>query len=830
MEAEMPRNHPDIDAATAAQIRAADPEGSRLAAANAGSGKTKVLVDRVTRLLLGGTPPDKILCLTYTKAAANEMQNRLFKTLGEWCVMPEDDLKDKLNELFGSTKPRQKDFIEHARRLFAKAIETPEGLKVQTIHAFCERILGRFPIEAGIQPGFEPIDDADMRDLRHRIETEIFREAYKYPDGTLAHAVRILAAERADQTVEKLMTWASGHVDDIKSWQKKGVDPLKKFLGLGNDTSVRNIKAMAWDSTDKVRLGQAAKAMLSSSVTDQRYGEKILAALEIDDPAKAFDQYASGLMTGGGLRKRPVTNNGPEIAREFWGIQNALSDESLRVLKVFNLAKTAKVFNLTQAIYDMSASYVDGYEKEKRRLRGLDFNDQIALVRDLLGKSEYAAWVLYKLDYGVHHILVDEAQDTAPSQWSIIDSIRDGFDVADPSELAKEVKTFFAVGDEKQSIYSFQGARPEQFMERIRDARDNDAESVRMEMSFRSAPEILQMVDAVFRDNGAQQRMFDPGVWKTITEQINHLAGREDTGLVELWPLAPRPEGQDEKEPWDTRPVDAASKGSAREQLAAAIADQIRTWLDDEELVYDRALKSTRPMRADDILILVRGRNNFFDGVIRNLKARDIPVAGADRLIISEAIVVQDMLALTRFVLLPSDDLSLAEVLKGPLFGFTDDDLLELCFGREGTVWTALWQSPDPKCENAAMRLDEIIRYSRIFAPFEFYRRVLDMTDKDGQSHLKAIYKRLSLEVQDALEAFLNKALAHQRQGAPSLQHFLEKMSADKQDIKREMDNAQGEVRVMTVHGAKGLEAPVVILLRLLVCSADKWNAGGQLV
>jgi len=805
----------DITAANAAQVKAANPDGSFLASANAGSGKTKVLVDRVTRLLLGGTPPDKILCLTYTKAAANEMQNRLFETLGEWSVMPGHELNAKLNKLLDGNKQRDAEGLRNARRLFAKALETPEGLKVQTIHAFCERILGRFPIEASIQPGFEPLDDQQAKDLKKRIELDIYREAFAYPEGGLADAVRTLASERADQTVEKLMGWASGHVSAIKTWQGGGLSALKDHLGLGNDTSIESIKALQW-AAGKDALDTAVKGLGQSTNDKDIAKAKILRdVLEIDDPVKAFDAYWDLLTTGAGtVRASYTTTKAPEFVQAFFGRQKGEQGTEIARLKTIQGAlQKAKIFNLTQAIFHMSGRYVELYEREKRKLRALDFNDQITLVKSLLEDSEHAAWVLYKLDYGVHHILVDEAQDTAPPQWSIIDAIRSGFDVKDPNEILQEVKTFFAVGDEKQSIYSFQGARPEQFMKRIRDARSNDADSVRMEMSFRSAPEILRVVDAVFRDNEGQSRMFDPDILATLKDDVQHYAHRRDSGLVELWPLVPKPEVKSDREAWNTEPVDTLSKSSSREQLAEAIAAQIKTWLDKGEPIYDRKKQSTRPMRADDILILVRSRSDFFDGVIRNLKAKDIPVAGADRLVISEALVVQDMLALTRFVLLPGDDLSLAEVLKGPLFNFTEDDVFNLCHKRDGeSVWSRLQSATDAKSVDAAERLGRIIGYSRQYAPFEFYRRVLDMLDAEGESHLKSVYRRLSLEAQDALEAFLNKALAHQRQGAPSLQHFLAMMMTDKQDIKREMDTAQGEVRVMTVHGAKGLEAPVVIL------------------
>ncbi len=807
---------PEVRAANNAQMKAADPRGSRLASANAGSGKTKVLVDRVSRLLLRGTEPDKILCLTYTKAAANEMQNRLFRTLGEWSVMSEDELNKALNELLGGNKQRDREGLANARRLFAKALETPEGLKVQTIHAFCERILGRFPIEAGIQPGFDPIDDADMRDIRKTVEMEIYQKAYAYPDSELARAVRVLASQRADQAVESLMNWAAGHVDDIKDWQERGLSELQSHLQLGNEVSIESVKAMAWQGGPTEDIRMAAQGFLqSTNANDQIKGQAIIDILEMDEPVAAFDAYFDLLTTTtGAVRKSYATKSAAEFTQEFYGVaKGEAGTEIARLSEVREKLTATKTMILTRAIFDMSGAFVKGYEREKMRLRGLDFNDQISLVKNLLSNSEYAAWVLYKLDHGVQHILVDEAQDTAPSQWSIIDAVKAGFDVKDPGDIAQEVKTFFAVGDEKQSIYSFQGARPEQFMARIRDAEIMDASSVRMEMSFRSAPEILRVVDAVFDDCDGMDRMFDPKMLSTINDRVSHNAFREDRGMVELWPLSPAPEAEDDRPAWDTRPVDSADESSAREQLAQEIANRVKTWLDEGEPIYDRENKVTRPMRADDILILVRSRNDFFDGIIRNLKANDIAVAGADRLVVSEALVVQDMLALTRFVLLPSDDLSLAEVLKGPFFGFDDEALFELCYAREDrSLWQRLCESDDAAAQDASEQLKKIISYSRRFAPFEFYRRVLDMIDVSGQSYLKAIYARLSLEAQDALEAFLNKALAHQRQSAPSLQNFLQFMQSDKQDIKREMDNAQGEVRVMTVHGAKGLEAPVVIL------------------
>jgi len=586
-------------------------------------------------------------------------------------------------------------------------------------------------------------------------------------------------------------------------------------LGIGNDTSVDSIKQSGWETARSDILSAAKGLLQSSNDNDVAKGQRLLELEEISDPIEAFERYWAELTTqSGSVVASFATTKAPENVQAFFGRPRGdKGTEIIRLNQIHYSILRSRIFNLTEAVFHLSGRYIELYETEKRLKRVLDFNDQINLVNRLLSESEHSAWVLYKLDYGVHHILVDEAQDTAPAQWSIIDSIRDGFDVTDPDDILQEVKTFFAVGDEKQSIYSFQGARPEEFMKRIRDASEEDAKSVRMEMSFRSAPEILRVVDAVFRDKDAQSRMFNADIVSTIEDDIQHFAHREDTGLVEIWPLAPWPDDGNEKEAWDTTPVDMGAKSSSREQLAAAVASQVKQWLETGELIFDRDESKTRPMRPEDILILVRGRSDFFDGVIRNLKEKGVPVAGADRLVISEALIVQDMLALTRFVLLPSDDLSLAEVLKGPLFDFSDKDVFDLCIDRENsTLWSCLKSSGSQKYRTATARLEKIVTYARQYAPFEFYRRVLDMMDDNGESHLKLLYRRLSLEAQDALEAFLNKALAHQREGAPSLQHFLELMMGDKQDIKREMDGAQGEVRVMTVHGSKGLEAPVVIL------------------
>ena len=809
------------------QARAADPTESQLAGANAGSGKTKVLVDRVCRILcLGaerkqGPDPGKILCLTYTKAAASEMQARLFKTLGDWSIFPEEKLNQALNELLGTDRKRGKKELSSARELFARALETPEGLKIQTIHSFCERVLARFPLEAGITPGYEALDEAEAAELQQTVQRDILQIAYENPDGELAQAIRRLAREMANQGFDSLINSLAVMGDKIDHWrQNGGIAELAKFLNLPEGATTISVQSEAWKSGPLEDIKYAAQILgRSDKVTDRRAAEKILAAFEL--PAdQAFEQYRQVYFTNEDtLRASIVTKYAPQAAVDLFGSKDTLpTSESARMEAAFERVKSADCLELTRAIFTITDELSSRYALSKKRQRKLDFNDQIILIRNLLSRSEAADWIRYKLDYGIEHILIDEAQDTSPDQWAIIDALKDGFVEQDPDQLSDETaKTFFAVGDDKQSIFSFQGARPEIFRRKIREFYNADTNpEIRMEMSFRSSQEILDVVDQTFNGQTGLNRLFGETEDIKGAAPIQHKAHKERPGQVELWPLTRPPESAPEEKAWDTRPVDSQDQSSAQEKLASHIAQTIRDWIDDGASVNDRddrGKEITRPVAPGDILILVKKRRAFFDALIRHLKLQNVPVAGADRLVLKDAVVVKDMLALTRFVLLPADDLSLAEVLRSPLIDLSEDHLFELAHSRGDTSLLQSLQSASfPAARRAADLIRRFRRSAARFAPYEFYARVLDETDHTGMSIRRRIYSRLGLEAEDALNAFLAQALAHQRRRSPSLLHFLRAFEHSQQDIKREMDRADGEVRVMTVHGAKGLQAPIVIL------------------
>jgi ATP-dependent helicase/nuclease subunit A len=798
----------DYADAVAAQGLAANPASTRLASANAGSGKTRVLVNRVSRILLGGAAPETILCLTYTKAAASEMQSRLFETLGKWSIMEDAPLQEVLDDLVGNSHHDLE--LRQARQLFAKALETPEGLKVQTIHAFCERILSRFPIEAGILPGFEPLDDAEMKELREEVKAHIYKVGAEDPNGDIAKAIRVLTLAKADDPLDTLFRWMSHSPEKIRRWEEAGLTPLAQILGIDEDADEDAILAQGWAETDQIHLRRVAADLQGSSANDQKKAAAIFEALEVSDPAAAFTAYVSAFLTKdkSAALKSTVTQKAPAAAIAFFGNKTAEpSAEISRILTAWFQAVGANCLTMTRAVYTLATTYRTAFKRAKDRRRGLDFNDQIILVRNLINRSDVSDWVRYKLDGGIEHILLDEAQDTSPAQWDIIDALASEF--AQEQKNTPQPRTLFAVGDEKQSIYSFQGAEPEQFLSKIQDyTGGHEALSPRMRMSFRSAPEILRVVDQIFVDDQVIQRMFDAEDYPPASDLVRHTAHRKDAGRVDLWPLIELPEAEAEKEPWDTTPVDALSKGDAREQLAVKIAQTIHNWIKTKEPIYDRDLGETRPVEAGDILILVRQRNDFFDAVIRNIKAAGVAVAGADRLKLKDSIAVKDLLSLARFTLLRTDDLSLAEVLKSPLFNYTVEDLFAVASHREDSLWAAL----KTRRADTAEHLETLITDAQKYAPYEFFMRVLDRIGPSGETYFRQIYKRLGLESKDAIEAFLSRALAHQRQGSPSLAHFVRSFSTDDQELKREMDGGTNEVRVMTVHGAKGLEAPIVFL------------------
>jgi ATP-dependent helicase/nuclease subunit A len=787
----------------AAQAAAADPAASVWVSASAGTGKTHVLTNRVLRLLLAGSPPERILCLTFTKAAAAEMSIRIAGTLGAWTALDDDRLTQALLQLTG--EPPAAEDLARARRLFAEVLEAPGGLSVETIHAFCESLLGRFPLEARLAPHFQVMDERTADELlaaaRERVlAADLARAAplatalaALVDDERYAGLMKALAAERG--RLARLIE-AAGGIDGLVA----GTRALWRLAEGEGEAEV--LRAAADDAAFAgAVLRRVARAMLAGSAGDRERGQAIAEWLAhpAERPARFAAYCAAFLTQKWEPRARLLTKQALEAAAD--GVE-VLAAEAARLIAVEARRRAVRIAEASEALLRLGAALVEVYAELKQARALVDYDDLIYRSRDLLRAPGVAPWVLYKLDGGIDHILVDEAQDTNPEQWQVIQALAGEFFAG--AGAREQCRTVFAVGDPKQSIFSFQRAEPAAF-ERLREyfaaavpAAGADWRPIELAVSFRSTPAVLSFVDRVFADEAARDGLlFGPG-------EIRHHCHREGQhGLVELWPTeAPeaREGARDYRPPLRQEPDD-----SPMGRLAARIVLQIRAWLDTGERLAARG----RPIRPGDVLILLQRRRPFLDEMVRRLKQAGIPVSGADRMVLNEQMAVMDLLALGRFLLLPDDDLTLAVVLKGPLIGLDEAALFRLAHGRKRSLWRTLRarRAEAPEFEAAAARLEAWLGRVDFAAPFEFYASLLGV---DGGR--RQLLGRLGLEAGEAIDEFLDLALDYERAHPPSLQGFLAWIETGEAEVKRDLARGRDEVRVMTVHGAKGLEAPIVIL------------------
>ena len=790
------------DAAKARQIAAADPERSVFVSANAGSGKTHVLVQRVINLLLRGEDPAKILCITFTKAAAANMATRVFNTLAEWTALDDDALDEKIRLATGKAPDAARRAI--ARRLFANALETPGGLKVQTIHAFCTRLLHQFPFEADVAARFEVLDEAATSQLLNELTLEVLLEGATKPDGALGNALAAAITAAADITFKEVIAETIGKRDLITAWTgraggvQQAIDELSRTFGLMLGDSVQAVENEYISAAliPQIEWPALIDVFSEGSKTDKERADSLSSATR-SAGRERLENYLDVFCTGDRRGRASVLTKKLADANPHWAAR--LNAERERVCQLLAREFALRARDRSAALITVAAAVIDRYRAEKDRRGLLDYEDLIdkalTLLRDASTKSTAAAWVLYKLDLGINHVLVDEAQDTSDKQWEIIKILVAEFLPGGARDNVR--RTLFAVGDEKQSIFSFQGAVPHKFAE-MRDhfrALHETSEVAfaveRLDFSFRSAIGVVNAVDLVFKQPAAFRGLTADPTW-TVHQALPDAV----PGEVEIWELTGPDEKDAGKEGWDA-PFDTTSETSPSVKLAAKIARTVKGWI----------AKGTRPR---EVLILVRQRGPMFEAVIRALKQAQIEVAGADRLVLTEHIAIMDLLVLGDALLLPDDDLALATALKSPLFGFDDEKLFKLAYQRKGSLRSALRAKAgeDAAFDAASSALDALRREARILSPFAFYAHVLGA--RKGRAQILA---RLGVEASDPLDEFLDLALSYEQRQTPSLQGFLYWIRAAQSEVKRDMEMARDEVRVMTVHGAKGLEAKTVILI-----------------
>jgi ATP-dependent helicase/nuclease subunit A len=743
--------------------------------------------------------PQHILCLTYTKAAASEMQNRLFARLGSWAMLDNDSLKADLATLgfkgaVGETELRE------ARRLFARAIEAPGGLKIQTIHSFCASLLRRFPLEAGVSPQFVEMDDRAANLLRDEIIDEMIL-------GGDQPAIDRIAALFSDQDFSKLTAEVAKNASSLPTTPNAAA--VWQTMGLPEGFDAAQLEAQTFLPDDAALIADLLPILAASGTNDQKAHAKLCGlsktALSLSDLA-----VLESVLLSGSTAKEPFTAKVGKFPTKparisFGDSADKLDNLMMRVEDAREQKNCLYAAQKTLALHCFAAAFLPRYEQKKLWRGWLDFDDLILKARDLLTDPQVAQWVLYRLDGGIDHILVDEAQDTSPAQWSVIENLAQEF-TSGAGARADETRTIFVVGDKKQSIYSFQGADPAEFdrmrahfQERLSQI-GVGLQSLQLEHSFRSSSSVLSVVDQSFSAREGHG----------VGGDMLHIAFKDAMpGRVDHWPIV-ETIGDDDERHW-ADPVDRPSQNHHTVQLARMIAGEIRRMIDENvtipEEIGHTGTYQQRKVTEGDFLILVQGRSGMFPEIIRACKAENLSIAGADRFRIGASLAVKDITALLSFLATPEDSLSLACVLRSPLFGWSEQALYDLAQNRpEPYLWRAL-QTRKEEFSEVVDTLTDLRDAADFLRPYELIERCL--TDHKGRINLIA---RLGAEAEDGIDALLTQALNFEKLEIPSLTGFLTWLQSEEVEIKRQMDGASDQIRVMTVHGAKGLEAPIVIL------------------
>jgi ATP-dependent helicase/nuclease subunit A len=804
----MPRRFKPLPVLEGDQRRASDPQAHAALSASAGTGKTQVLTARVLRLLLGGVDPGAILCLTFTKAGAAEMANRIAERLAAWVRMPDAALRHDLFAL--GEEDRSPPALQRARRLFARVLETPGGLRIQTIHGFAQTLLASFPAEAGISPGFQPIEGRAEAELIRRTLATLLADAEASGNEALIADVQALSLRlgeggaqeylttcaRAEEMIDALgdpARFETALLEAIGIAEASATDAIAARLA-DDEIDVPTIEELieanrAWGSATGATIVANLTAFLAATPLERigmldNVGKKLVTAK--GDPCKA---------TSGQLKVHPdYTDLLSEFAHWLVGLRNL---------------RAAADFAVTQAAgLRAGQAFARAYRLAKRAAGVADFDDLIAWTRKLLSIEGMGDWVRFKLDQRTDHILVDEAQDTNADQWAIVDALASEY-FSGQSEAELRWRTLFMVGDYKQAIFGFQGTDPKQFdafrqlvADRAAAAGEAalDSESFAREFrdlsidaSFRSSPAILQVVDALIDEVGH-------GAMGLTRRPNRHDAAHADRPGEVLWwpPFAPSEgeEGEEGEEGWVAEPV---------RLYADALARQIKAWLDEAAPLAT----TERALCAGDILVLVRSRTELASLLVARLYAHGVPVAGIDRLHLSKPLAVKDLLSAIGFAVQPHDDLNLAGLLVSPIIGLDQQQLLDLSYDRPGSLWQVLQARRGESAFNPAfVILADLLKSADYVTPARFLENLLSgPTDTR-----RKLLERLGEAARDPIEELVASALEFEAQEGASLDRFLAWFSRGDVEVKRDPSSAGNAVRVMTVHGAKGLEAPLVIL------------------
>ncbi|MCF2514114.1 double-strand break repair helicase AddA [Sphingomonas sp. G124] len=793
-----------------AQAAASDPLVHAALSASAGTGKTHVLTSRVLRLLLRGTAPSSILCLTFTKAGAAEMANRIGERLAYWVRLPDADLGLELKHLCEDYDPTMR---ERARRLFAEVLDARGGgLRIQTIHSFAQTLLASFPMEAGITPGFRPIEGRAEAELARRTLASLLEAAEAGGNEQLITDVSTLSRRLGETGAEDyLMACAAAHEVMEELGDPSAIEArLLALIGIESGDPETEITDQLVD--DAIDLALFERLIAANRAWGTATGDKIVSNLSAFLAASPngrqalLQEVGYGLVTG---RGEPCKSKPKQLAADS-DYEILVAEFASWLTALRTLIRASQLAGVQAAGLRAGQAFSRAYFRAKRATGVADFDDLIAWTRRLFEQPGMGEWVRYKLDQRTDHILVDEAQDTNADQWAIVDALAAEFFSGNP-EAENRWRTLFMVGDYKQAIFGFQGTNPreyEQFRANIAsraeallvaadeaETRARTFQNLSIDASFRSSPPVLEVVDALIAEVGHQAM----GLSAPPNPHRPHFSSRP--GRVELWPAyAPQIEAED---------IDEGEEGWIDEPTrlyADAIARQVSHWLAEAPVMATTG----RPLAPGDILILVRSRTELASLIVARLYAHRVPVAGIDRLHLHKPLAVKDLLSAVGFAVQPLDDLNLANLLVSPLIGWSQDQLYELAHDRNGKLWTELAarRGEQAHFEKAHAILGGWLAMADYVTPSRFLETILS-GPLDGR---RKLLRRLGEAARDPIEELVSSALAFEQEEIASLDRFLAWFGQGDVEVKRDPSAPSNAVRVMTVHGAKGLEAPLVLL------------------
>lgn len=805
---------------TSEQRPAVEPGEVVWLSASAGTGKTQVLSARVLRLLLQeGVRPDQILCLTFTKAGATEMAARINEVLARWVRLEDTQL---FNELEAIGAPSQPDDRDRARKLFAAVLDCPGGgLRIDTIHAFAQWLLAAFPNEAGLLPGVKAMEDRDRDLLLREVLANLLLEAERANDAVTLDALARLSVRMGPDKVPAWLLRCAAARDAWEGaggWQPPMQGGVLRLLGLPADAGPDDLLDLCGDGvfdTDALQCCLSAYTAWTTA-TGTKVAPMIREWLE-STPAERL----AGLDA---LHKELFGKEGQvKNLRYLVKLESGIEQAALAVLDSSLAVQERRILldlvDFLVPALELGRKFALAWEDAKARAGLIDFDDQIRQAAALLTRSELAEWIRYKLDRQFDHILVDEAQDTNAEQWQIIGALTDEF-FAGQGARDDKLRTLFVVGDYKQAIFRFQGTSPENFAkakDRVAGLMDQAAANLAalrgtgrgrtlrdldLGQSFRTARPILEFVDKVIEQIGHE------GLGLSIPAARHK--GEERPGQVTLWRVI----GGDGRNGDDGETADEGVEGwlsRGDRQMAEKIAQQVREWLDQGfPLVKGEPEGTARRATAGDVMVLVRKRKELAGLIVARLHAAGVPVAGVDRLRLATPLAVRDLMAAVRFAVQPHDDLNLACLLVSPLLGWSQDDLLRWGWRPDGVgLYAHLRKSRgQPEVDRVWHQLADLLR----IADYEPPRALLHWILAGPWQGRRRLVARLGAEANDPIDELLNAAGAYAASEVPSLTGFIRWFDAGTSELKREAGKRRDEVRVMTVHGSKGLQAPIVIL------------------